>query len=216
MTKEQAIKYKKIIKWFIDNPDKGVWYKDIKNNNNSNWHLTQEPTFNVNYIYVQNKEFAEFRKAIADGKIIQFKPIENQEQCWENISSDITPTRNFNNLDKYRIKTEKFKVGDWVIYEDNSILQIEKIETLNTKYGKELLFHTKGLKLPLKLAKLWKPKEGEWCIFWNANSYLIGKYKQHISDNDLGIAHSDFDLDEEYWKNIAPLEFVNVLRQQND
>ena len=68
MTKEQAKKHGEVIKWYCDNADQGVLYKDC-----SEWFLTYEPSWTEDFIFVQNDEYAELRKAQADGKIIQHK-----------------------------------------------------------------------------------------------------------------------------------------------
>jgi len=66
MTKEQIKKHGKVIKWFCDNPEKGVWVK-ISNR----WEQTIEPAFNPKLIYIQNDEYVELRKALAEGKTVQ-------------------------------------------------------------------------------------------------------------------------------------------------
>jgi len=71
MTKEQIKKHKKVMLWFINNPDKGVWC-NIGTNKNADWVLAYTPKFNVAIKYIKNDEYAEFRKAEADGKTIQF------------------------------------------------------------------------------------------------------------------------------------------------
>jgi hypothetical protein len=68
MTKEQIEQHKEIIKWFIDNHDNGVWTKG----ENEGWVLQTCPTFSEKAAYVQNDEYYELRKALADGKIIQY------------------------------------------------------------------------------------------------------------------------------------------------
>ena len=71
MTKEQAQKHGNVIKWFIDNSDKGVYELT-----SIGWKLTDEPNFYPADKYVQNDRYAEFRKALVDGKTIQVNDFE--------------------------------------------------------------------------------------------------------------------------------------------
>jgi len=72
MTKEQATKHGTVIRWFTKNSEKGVWVKHLPryegDDTTSDWILTHEPLFSdTNKAYVQNDEYAELRKAQADG-----------------------------------------------------------------------------------------------------------------------------------------------------
>lgn len=113
MTKEQVNYHKEVIKYFLDNPDEGVWYKSAKKyHTNMNFQqYTKEPNFFIDEIYIQNDEYVEFRKALADGKNIQYYV--DGFVGWKD-------TTHFNNhpmkeLCNYRIKPTNFKIGDWVI-----------------------------------------------------------------------------------------------------
>ena len=68
MTKEQIEKHGEIIKWWVDHVDKGVWFK-LKSS--ETWTLTHRPEFFTDFIYVQNDEYAELRKALVEGKQLQ-------------------------------------------------------------------------------------------------------------------------------------------------
>lgn len=69
MKKQQIEIHGEVIKWFCDNPELGVWCKF--ENCNEQWELRFDPKFEVFTRYVQNDEYAEFRKAREDGKTIQ-------------------------------------------------------------------------------------------------------------------------------------------------
>jgi len=66
----------------------------------------------------------------------------------------------------------EFKIGDWVVDSVNKLFKIDEsilnMISINEVWGKSL--------------KLWKPKQGEWCWFWDENSKslmkspLIGRY----------------------------------------
>ena len=72
MNKDQANKHKDVIIWFCigDNEDKGVWCRKAPE---YPWYESHSPEFYCNGTkYVQNDEYAELRKALADGKVIQY------------------------------------------------------------------------------------------------------------------------------------------------
>ena len=104
MTKEQLQLHGSVIKWYIDNLNKGIWKKEHKT---KNWYLLRNPQFNIKDTYVQNDEFAKYRMALEDGKTIQFRII-SAGTAW----ADCKPDWTLPPID-YRIKPE-FKEGDWV------------------------------------------------------------------------------------------------------
>lgn len=191
MTKNQIDKHGETIKWFCDNSDKYVW---IQISGNRLWTTTDSPAFAFNNKYVQDDEYAEYRKAQADGKAIE--EMSNSGVTWYT-------NKNPNYADRpehYRIKPDepKFKVGDWTRLEDNSNWFLETEQ------------HVKTLMMSIEDGediKLWKPKEGEWCVFWddkrNAN-YTIAIYMKqgdkHGTSRKL------------IFNNIAPLEFAQTLK----
>lgn len=109
------------------------------------------------YIYVINDEYVEFRKAIAEGKTIQFhyiNPTLGLDE-WQTIN-DINSLTFSHSIDLYRIKPEEplFKVGDWV--RDGENIYQFVTPSSNRSYEQSL-----------KTCILWKPKPREWCWFFN-------------------------------------------------
>jgi len=62
--------------------------------------------------------------------------------------------------------------------------------------------------------KLWEPKEGEWCVFWdyeeelNSGSLVINLFKEdlstgYVSENISGV-----------FKYVAPLEIIRTLKRK--
>jgi len=212
MTREQMQKHGDVIKWFIDNLDKGVWIKLISNR----WNFLADPSFDVSYKYVQNDEYAELRKALADGKKIQFKTIyDNGEFIWHNMTG-LKPTGVFElEAERYRIKTDEpeLKVGDWIIYYDNSdkknIYQIDKIY-MSVNRDQLLYFNDRCVMFNPENTELWKPKKGELCVFWNNDmqEYFIAKYNSCNNYARGGL------YNEEYWDNVAPLEYIKILKNK--
>lgn len=111
--------------------------------------------WNYSSDYVQaiiiNDDFVEFRKALAEGKTIQF----NNAGIWKDIKfivigQDETPSN-------YRIKPElPFKVGDWVRDTrpgvKRPIVQLQPNCIALTNYDEDGKHYEK-----------WTPRPGEWC-----------------------------------------------------
>jgi len=117
----------------------GIWNMRLLSNNN------------ITHIVI-NDEYAEFRKALAEGKTIQW--------CFGDDGWKDYPYFD-NEVKHYRIKPDepKFKVGDWVTQVDGIPFQFKE----NTCYL--------GL-------SLWTPQPNEWCCFWD-NDYRhfeVGKF----------------------------------------
>lgn len=187
MTKEQARTHGEVIKWWIDNTDKCVWIKkDV------GWMLYDEPTFHIEDVYVQNDEYAEFRKALVDGKQLQYKCwYPNQKTKWKDFTA-VTATANFDvAIDYLRIKPDEpeFKVGDWVV-DKSSGFTIRAYEGMIKKNFKK-----------------WEPVKGKWCVFWDDDTYeeyIIGRCSKDNSRLPEGY-NNPFD-------NIAPLDFIQTLK----
>lgn len=141
--------------------------------------------WNYSSDYVQaiiiNDDFVEFRKALAEGKTIQF----NNAGIWKDIKfivigQDETPSN-------YRIKPElPFKVGDWIV-----VTAFEN-KTLIVKYEKHIikenvLILNNNIYFPsgrfLEYMQLWQPKPDEWCWFWDEHytTAILAKF-ENISD----------------------------------
>lgn len=116
--------------------------------------------WNYSSDYVQaiiiNDDFVEFRKALAEGKTIQFN---NAGRIWKDIKfivigQDETPSN-------YRIKPElPFKAGDWVRDTrpgvKRPIVQLQPNCIALTNYEEDGKHYEK-----------WTPEPGEWCWFFD-------------------------------------------------
>lgn len=126
--------------------------------------------FNTNdtyYIYVINDEYVEFRKALAEGKTVQYCLSKNYHpDVWYNLDSRV----GFHHSpDEYRIKPEEpqFKVGDWVrMLRNGNILQWTQEDSTIPSRVKEV--------------KLWKPQPGDYAWFYDYEKYTptFGKFMQ--------------------------------------
>ena len=195
-----AKKYGKVMKWWIDNLEEGVW---TRWGSEDKWYLEHKPEWNVAKIYVEADEFAELRKAQADGKIIQYTgndPAYTNCINWEDkyIIEFDRP------LHRYRIKPDKpdFKVGDWVVCKG------PKAETWKIQTNSDLELINSFLESgDWTSIDLWEPRKGEWCFFWDdgVTNYTVNKYKDSTK-----IAHRD--LDRCSYDNVAPKEMYRYLR----
>lgn len=119
--------------------------------------------FNTNeeyYIYIIDDEYVEFRKALAEGKTIEY--IGQSSNVWHEVQEpdfNLHPTC-------YRIKPDepKFKVGDFVTPLNRkincSVWQIDNILSCNTLVSG-------NTRLDPRIIQLWTPVKNEWCWFWD-------------------------------------------------
>ena len=155
----------------------------------------------IKYIII-NDEYVEFRRALAEGKTVQYyKCVYTHEMCCNLDKYEWTDlqTSDFDKTLKYRIKPEEpqFKVGDWVRdSRDNNLKQV-----INPNSPAALSDYIK-----------WKPQPGEWCWFYDNNHSLgiktntvIAKFS-HMYQNMYVSSHL---IDSGYFYNCEP--FIGEL-----
>ena len=111
MNKELIKKYKEEFDYWLNGGS--LEYKvfnygwAVSNNVTFNWELPE----NIEHIVIRD-EYVEFRKALAEGKKIEF--LDNVDNSWTPFDDRVGFG---NHIREYRIKPEepKFKKGDWVI-----------------------------------------------------------------------------------------------------
>ena len=137
-------------------------------------------------VVVINDEYCTYRKALADGKTIQYMnsncEIKSLDE-WDNIG-----WKQFKGcVENYRIKLEepKFKVGDWV---ENitctSPRIIKKVVKAPEGYDTVTVGNSDvGINVMLiNDLELWQPKPGEWCWFWDIDSNpTLCQYSKYIN-----------------------------------
>lgn len=187
MNKEIIKKYKECFDYWLNGGK--VWCKPLVPN--GIWHIDISAHFwEKDYLFVQDDEYAEFRKALANGKVIQLAYIETGSLIrWKDITDWGVNIPMFPSpVDCYRIKPDepKFKVGDWLIFEGKEVFKATQ-DDVDEPVGCDV--------------RLWKPKEGEWCVFSeNHNMYFVEKFKGYNEPEEY-----DF---------IAPLEFIATLKDK--
>ena len=123
-----------------------------------------------------NDEYVEFRKALAEGKTVQYnfgnyginrKDFPNK---WKDLDKSIGILADRACPENYRIKPEepKFKVGDWVVNKTSKQRIVKKITS--TTYSDTVTVGNTEVGINVMLIndlELWQPKKGDWCWFWD-------------------------------------------------
>lgn len=113
-------KHEEVKEWFKCNKDKGVWTKGCLFNT---WVLTGNPAWHKEQPYVQNDEYAEFRKAIVDGKSIE---LYSHHKDGEAIYSETHTIDTDCHYTKYRIKPNKEPITIKVNFDPEKIKKLAK------------------------------------------------------------------------------------------
>ena len=198
MNKEVIKKYRDAFDYWLDG---GEVY--IKHVDGGKWYNSANPDWSPNEVYVQNDQYTELRKAQADGKVIQTNlRCPQDSECWDNVIGVLTSI----SVGNYRIKPDepKFKVGDWV-----EVTYSAGQRTIACVESKSSILE-KGLSTETNLEsswELWKPTEGEWCVFSNDKEtdwYQIGQYGK------VRYCEGTFDNSSNVY--IKPKEFAMTLK----
>ena len=111
---------------------------------------------------VINDEYVEFRKALAEGKIVEYLDFRDE---WRNLIENCVLIEAIP-LKDLRIKPEhKFKVGDWVIHNGKYKRVTKAIDGYIDSLDNEVAVIMKEESL-----ELWEPKEEEY--FWYKNDLV--------------------------------------------
>ena len=109
-------------------------------------------------LIVINDEYATYRKALAEGKIVEVATDYNDVDgyIWKSMEDK---EFHYFNIDEIRIKPEEpqFKAGDWVVHPDANA---------PWKLSQNSINHLDNSKL-----ELWQPQLGEWCWFWDSDNF---------------------------------------------
>ena len=172
---------------FYKNDDEPKWWSDKESTNydgDDNFsHIIENSLGLDDVLIVIDDECIEFRKALAEGKTVQynFGNYGINRKDFPNTWKDLDPTIGILRAcpENYRIKPEepKFKVGDWVRDKTSKQHTIKKVTSVYSD-SVTVVDSTIGINVMLiKDLELWQPKEGEWCWFWENSDKrpLLGK-----------------------------------------
>ena len=146
------------------------------------------------HIIIINDEYLPYKKALAEGKIVQYKGLSTQTWC--TIQPELGHTFGVMHVSNYRIKPEEpeLKVGDWITVNGPAGTFIECISgiTDDTYVLSETNVCYKSQ------ATKWEPKEGEICIFWDSvdTSTVISKFSH--------MEQEKYSTDLHTWNNCMP------------
>lgn len=174
-------------RWIID-PNDGdssftIWYEI---DSCSTWmmkDLLTNPQDRLELII--NDEYSEFRKALAEGKVIESKVrytmSNNSCHYGEELSWSIDTSGKFKGTPNlYRIKPDesKFKVGDFVRYVRAHAPIALEINNIN---GNRYYFTNSEMSCLEHELEPWTPVKGEWCWFYDSKSSkssYLAEFKQ--------------------------------------
>jgi len=205
--KDVIKKYKEVFDYWIEVGD--IWVKYETYGGRTSWVLENyKNSIEIHWdkawysgklevSYVQADQYADLRRAQADGKTIQYRSSLSGNK-WVTLASLDYLNPNF----EHRIKPDEpaFKVGDWVRYirtdgcgamqpfgTVTAVIEetIECIQTTNVPYS-----------YPITNYQLWKPQPGEWCWFWTKEyTPILGRYdgtnhkQRHTRIGHIGCAY---------------------------
>lgn len=160
---------------WVSDPNDGdcsytIWYEIGQ----EGWDIDKVFNYSLEYDKVQiiiDDEYVEFRKALAEGKTVQYNPITQYNNRWDDIPS-IDPNAH-DTIKNYRIKLDgpKFKVGDWV--RNIKTNKCFKLDDGNDNPSNLVVYN--GYATSALDVELWQPQEGEWCWFLNNNKEAVLK-----------------------------------------
>ena len=141
-------------------------------------------------VIVINDMYLSWRKALAEGKTIQF--FNTKERLYDSSKpvhtwQDIDTIKTHGLPSDYRIKPEepKFKVGDYVRYIHTNSPKPLRIININCE---RYYFENAEFILRVDEIEKWEPKEDEVCVFWKEDSEynraIIGRLKQILSNGN--------------------------------
>ena len=175
-------------RWVID-PNDGdssftIWYEI---DSCSTWmmeDLLTNPQDRLELII--NDEYFTYRKALAEGKIIQIN--NSKPGTWIDIDTDKLANYNPSFL---RIKPDepKFKVGDFVRYAYSTPARALEINNIN---GNRYYFTNSEMSCLEHELEPWTPVKGEWCWLYDrasAKSTALAQFKE--IDNGYFMAITD-------------------------
>ena len=122
-------------------------------------------------LIVINDEYATYRKALAEGKIIEVATDYNDVDgyIWKSMEDK---EFHYFNINEIRIKPEEpqFKAGNWVVHPDANA---------PWKLSQNSINHLDNSKL-----ELWQPQLGEWCWFWDSGNFPeLRQFKRILISN---------------------------------
>jgi hypothetical protein len=191
----------------------------LNNRKHNEWELVDHEDFWRNPsnkpIFIVNDRYVKFRKALAEGKTVQF--FNTKDRLYDS-SKTLNRWHNTYTIhthgkpEDYRIKPDEpqFKVGDWVVVytcrgKDNE--RISKPVQVTNVSSHFIQVNNYKQYAPSYL-ELWQPKHGEWCWFkTNIDSNVVfGKFVEKLDERYYASNHCSRS---DYFKYCEP--FIDTL-----
>ena len=194
MTIEQIKKHKYIMKWFLDNPEKGVWYSE----DGEEWTLVFSPSFRISTEYVINDDWADLSKQfITDKTKVEYL----YGNTWVKTKCDTVSSLCRGPINNYRIVSllPHLKIGDWFTYEK---VNHQVVEVLDDGYRAEDGFDY------CEYLEKWVPRNDELVVLYNnhGSNYIVGNYVGIYEKHQAKCVFGE-------WDNVAPIEYSYQLIQ---
>ena len=133
-------------------------------------HIMQNSLEPEDVLIIIDDEYIEFRRALAEGKIVEVATDYNDVDGYIWKSMEDKEFHHFN-VDEIRIKPEepKFKVGDWVVNKKSKQRIIKKVTSVYSDSDTVTVGDSKvGINVMLiKDLEIWQPVIGEWCVMYD-------------------------------------------------
>ncbi len=225
MNKELIKKYKKEFDYWLDNPDNLLFKSNIDkeskwrkfDDSGDDWTWTHH--YNDKVQIVINDEYVEFRKAIIEGKTIQYYDCVFQHELCVNLDkydwidlSIATSSFTFSDKLKYRIKPEepKVKAGDFIRQTKELGINVSRIYRIKAHISDILysveknIYDVDAINAKEEYFEHWQPQHGELCWFANNKELNIGYLGEFLKTNDYSVF---FDTMQSSWSYCEP--FLN-------
>ena len=204
-------KYKKEWEYLINGGELAVkCFSELVYPQFKRWLITNKDelnsfTSNFGEVYLINDEYVEYRKAQTENKTIEYRVLwRNGEIAQDWTQTDIIQEMSIGAITEFRVKPEepKFKVGDWVENSKSSLRIIKQVTAVAEGCDTVTVGDKKvGINVMLITdLKLWKPKPGEWCWFWNNSD----KIKYSNLSQFVDMYNNKFRTEDTIYDNCAP------------
>ena len=160
MNKKIINKYKAEFDYWLNGGSLCIYRTDTEEFWEPTTILNWDPSKPETILYIINDKYVEFRKALAEGKVIEY--LGQSSNVWHEVQEpdfNLHPTC-------YRIKPDepKFKVGDFVRYAHANSPKTLEINNIN---GDRYCFTNSEMSCLEHELEPWTPVKGEWCWFWD-------------------------------------------------
>ena len=160
MNKKIINKYKAEFDYWLNGGSLCIYRTDTEEFWEPTTILNWDPSKPETILYIINDKYVEFRKALAEGKVIEY--LGQSSNVWHEVQEpdfNLHPTC-------YRIKPDepKFKLGGFVRYIHTTYPRALEINNIN---GNRYYFTNSEMSCLEHELEPWTPVKGEWCWFWD-------------------------------------------------